>query len=95
MNGRQAAREAAKKNAELERTIMHDVIDIRLYNQCIIDMINHKSPCNYCNDFEECQKEGKDVSIGCEDWVLRVYAITDAGSVSDDSQGVHATGEES
>lgn len=97
MNGRQAARKAAEKIDELERTITHNVVDIRLYNHCIVDMINHNSPCKYCNDYDECQKEGKDVSIGCEDWVLRVYAITedDVRSVGDDSKGIHATGSES
>ena len=76
MNGRQAARAAANKIKDLENIIAHNVSDIRMLNECIIDMIRHESPCKYCNDYEECVQENRDVSIGCDDWFLRINAFT-------------------
>jgi len=71
MNSKQAAKAAAKHIEELERIIGLNISDIKQYNACILDMISHKSPCEYCHDQEECRTAGKDLTIGCEDWMLR------------------------
>lgn len=73
MNGKQAARLAAKRIEELEHYIKLNVRDIKLYVQCINHMINHGSPCDYCEDNEECKAEGKDMTIGCDDWMLKLW----------------------
>jgi hypothetical protein len=71
MNARQAARAAATRIEELEHYQRMATHDIRQYNKVIMHMIQHGSPCDYCNDLEECREAGKDVSIGCDMWMLR------------------------
>ena len=71
MNSKQAAKAAAKLIEELEHIIRLNIQDIKTYNTCILHMINHGSPCDYCHDHDECQEAGKDLTIGCEDWLLR------------------------
>lgn len=61
---------AAKRIEDLEMTCLMATRDIRLYNKCIVDMINHGSPCEYCEDFKECHEAGKDTTIGCDEWIL-------------------------
>ena len=73
MNSRQAAKAAAKHIEELEHIISLNSRDIKLYNETILSMINHGSPCEYCNDADECREAGKDLSIGCEDWQLSFH----------------------
>lgn len=58
---------------ELEHQIMLNIRDIRLYVQCIRSMINHGSPCEYCEDHDECEIAGKDVSLGCDEWMLKLW----------------------
>ena len=71
MNGRQAARAAAKRIEEMSVTLAFNKADIRDYNLCIAHMINHGSPCDWCEDLAECREAGKDTTIGCDDWMLR------------------------
>ena len=73
MNGRQAAKRAAERIEELEHHVRLDIRDIKLYVACIRDMINHKSPCAYCEDHDECEINGKDISIGCDEWMLKLW----------------------
>ena len=73
MNARQAAAAAAKRVEQLEHQIMLNIRDIRLYVQCIHSMINHGSPCEYCEDHDECEIAGKDVGLGCDDWMLKLW----------------------
>ena len=46
-------------------------------------MINHKSPCEYCEDRDECEINGTDITIGCDEWMLKLWRpgeVDDAGS---------------
>ena len=83
MNARQAAKAAAKRIEELEYFNSKSCEDIIHYNQCIEHMIRRGSPCDYCEDLEECKAEGKDVQIGCEEWILRFDWSDDNERVSD------------
>ena len=73
MNAKQAARAAAQHIEELEHQIMLNIRDIRLYVQCIHGMINHGSPCEYCEDRDECEINGKNIDAGCDDWMLKLW----------------------
>ena len=70
MNGRQAAQAAAKRIEEMDVVISMQARDIRDYNSVILDMISGESPCAYCEDYEECQREVK-AGKGCSEWWLR------------------------
>ena len=71
MNGKQAARAAAQRIKELELFNALQADDIKSYNEVIFHMMKHGSPCDYCEDQKECQIAGRDLTIGCEDWLLR------------------------
>ena len=94
MNGRQAARAAAKKIEEQEFTLLLNKLDIRDYNLCILSMIAGGSPCEYCEDYEECQLQAK--GKGCEEWLLkRQITPTDVNEEEDDaSKGIYGVGQE-
>ena len=72
MNSRQAAKAAAARIEECERIMALNKADIIDYNNCIMHMIRHGSPCDYCNDLEECWENGNDVTMGCDEWMLRM-----------------------
>lgn len=97
MNGRQAAREAAKRIEELEARIAMDIKDIRTYNVCILHMINHGSPCDFCYDKAECESLGKDLTIGCDQWMVGNIEIIHDEKEGDpvESEGVLPTGADS
>ena len=95
MNGRQAARAAAKKIEEQEFTLLLNKLDIRDYNLCILSMIDGGNPCEYCEDFEECQLQAK--GKGCGEWLLRKQKFTepDVNEEEDDaSKGIYGVGQE-
>ena len=69
MNSRQAARAAAQKIEELEFRLAMNILDIRDYNRVIEELILQKSPCPWCEDFEECKLEAKNM-YGCPEWIL-------------------------
>ena len=73
MNKRQAGLAAMARVPELEHQIMLNIRDIRLYVQCIHSMINHGSPCEYCEDRDECEINGKNIDAGCDDWMLKLW----------------------
>ena len=54
MNGKQAAKAAAKRIEEMEHTIAQYKQDVKDYNAVIEDMISGKSPCSWCEDVGEC-----------------------------------------
>lgn len=85
MNGRQAARMASQRIAELEFVNRMQAKDIKDYNQCIRDMIAGKSPCAWCeeNRLNECEHENSHGSVGCKEWWLRFDKGEPEGGESD------------
>lgn len=75
MNARQAAKAAAEKIDILEDYNKRAQADIRDYNACIDSMIAGGSPCDWCEEFAECQREAK--GKGCEMWWLRFRRAED------------------
>lgn len=71
MNGKQAARAAAKRIEELEYVNAMQSKDIADYNKCILSMISGDSPCLWCEERPECQLEAKEAGKGCSEWWLR------------------------
>ena len=69
MNSRQAAKAAAARIQELEFRVAMNILDIRDYNEVIEALILQKSPCPWCEDYEECQLEAKKL-YGCPEWLL-------------------------
>ena len=69
MNGRQAAKLASMRVAELERILAMNKADIVDYNLCILSLIDGGDPCPFCEDYDECQLEAK--GHGCGDWMMR------------------------
>lgn len=69
MNARQAAKAAAKRIEELEFRVMMNVLDIKDYNAVIEALIDGNSPCQWCEDWVECQLEAKG-QRGCSEWIL-------------------------
>ena len=67
MNAKQSLKAAAKRCEDLEHQIMLNIRDIRLYVQCIHSMINHGSPCEFCEDKDECEINGKNTDAGCDE----------------------------
>ena len=76
MNAKQALKQVAKQLEDARRKELLYIADVRDYNACIEHMIKHGSPCDYCEDLEDCKSEGKDVAIGCDMWMLRSQKIT-------------------
>ena len=89
MNGRQAAKAAAKRIAELEYMVNMQCQDIKDYNACITGFIKGESVCKWCEEAPECQREVKEKE-GCTEWWLRYRKEGE-----DASEGVHAECEDS
>ena len=69
MNGRQAAKLAAAKIADLEHYNAKCKADIMAYNHVITGMITGEvNPCDWCEEKNECQLEAK--GKGCSEWWL-------------------------
>ena len=45
--------------------------DVRTYVECIHHMIAGDSPCEYCEERNECQLTAKELGKGCQEWWLR------------------------
>ena len=70
MNAKQALKAASKTIEDLMYYNKRCKFDIKLYNEVVSAMIQGQSPCEWCEDHEECQLQSKD-GKGCEDWMLR------------------------
>lgn len=68
MNGKQAAREAAKRIEELEFFNRSAAAAIRSLYQAIEGIFNGENVCLMCEDYEECQLEAKEGGKGCALW---------------------------
>lgn len=70
MNGRQAAKMAAKRIEELEHYNRMAAADIKDYNRCIDGVIAGQTTfCDWCADKDECDKQEKGTC--CGEWMLR------------------------
>ena len=93
MNGRQAAKLAARRIEELELYNAQCKADITKYNKCIDSVIaGEKTFCDWCEEQEECQHEVK--GKGCKEWWLTFDGVNEEEDDADDSEGVHVTGEQ-
>ena len=91
MNGRQAAKKAAKRIAELEDYNRKSKADIKAYNRVITGIIAGEDPCEWCEEKPECDKEkGK----GCENWWLAFTHPFVKEEDADDSESVPVVGSE-
>ena len=70
MNARQAAKAAAARIESMEHTLALNKADIIDYNIVIQALIAGKSPCDWCEDLQECQLDSKGKN-GCSEWLLR------------------------
>jgi hypothetical protein len=75
MNKRQALKAAAERIKEQDRILALNKADIMDYNACITDMIAGKGPCQWCEDYNECQLASK--GPGCTMWMLRSQKVGD------------------
>ena len=90
MNGRQAAKLAAKKIEELEHYNGRCRKDISAYNKVILGLISGElDPCDWCEEKEECQRECK--GKGCGEWWLS-YKLPVEEDQTDDSDGIPFVG---
>ena len=70
MNARQAAKAASLRIQSMEHTLTLNKADIIDYNAVIQALIAGKSPCDWCEDLQECQLDAKGKN-GCSEWLLR------------------------
>jgi hypothetical protein len=91
MNGRQAARAAAKRIDELEYMVSSQSRDIKDYNAVVLDIIAGKSPCTWCeeNRLDECEHASRG-SAGCSEWWLR-YSTPDKKDGGSDGKAPEET----
>ena len=70
MNGRQAAKVAAKRIEELEALVAGQVQDIKDLYAAIHDHISGESLCLWCEEYPECRLEARN-GASCPEWWLR------------------------
>lgn len=92
MNAKQSLRECAKnlEIAEAALVDLHTVVgraekDIKAYVQCILGMIQGGSPCEWCEEQNECQLQAKADGKGCDQWWLRYEEEDENAPVQEDS----------
>lgn len=71
MNAKQALKLCSKQLEETEAVLQRAQQDIKDYNACIESMIKGGSPCEWCEEKEECQLQAKADGKGCEQWWLK------------------------
>ena len=86
MNARQAAKAAAIKIQSMEHTLALNKADIIDYNIVIQALIAGKSPCDWCEDLQECQLDAKG-GKGCSEWLLRFQRPAPEEVVPDGQEG--------
>ena len=92
MNGKQAAKLAAKKIDELEHYNARCKVDIKAYNQIILGLIEGDlNPCDWCEENADCERPIK--GKGCSEWWL-AYELPVKEEDADDSEGVPFVGSE-
>ena len=90
MNGRQAAKAASERIADLEISLRRAMSDIKRYNQVIDSMIAGGDPCDYCEDCNECHLS--DHGRGCKLWMLKFEEDENDGCVTLDAGASGGTG---
>lgn len=96
MNGRQAAREAAKRIEILEHANNLYKIETVAYNELILAMIAGKSPCEMCRESQlgECPNSEKQ-DHGCSEWWLMKIPAEPEKEAADAGEGILPAGAES
>ncbi len=91
MNGRQAAKAAAKKIEELEHYNAKCKADITAYNKVVVGLIaGDLNPCDWCEENADCERPIK--GKGCSEWWL-TFTLPDVKEEdADDSEGLPLVG---
>jgi hypothetical protein len=95
MNGKQAARKAAKWIERLEDYNLRASAEIKHLNLCIDSVIaGERTFCSWCEEHEECQLKAKETGAGCDQWWLKIDFPEDQEKedAADDSQGILSAG---
>ena len=94
MNGRQAARAAAKRIADLEDYNRRAANDIKALYACIDSVIaGEKCYCDWCQEYDECQQPEKKMKKGCENWWMKLnHGIDATKGEDDDGEGTDSKG---
>lgn len=90
MNAKQSLKLATQRIAELEDWNRRAKQDIQDYIKCICTMIEGGSPCQWCEEYEECQLQAKG-GKGCTEWWLAYRK----GDETHDSKAVLSEGKSS
>ena len=94
MNAKQALKTATKKIEELEDYNRRASADIKAYNKVIDSMIAGGSPCDWCEDRNECQLQAKADGKGCSEWWLAFDRpdIPEGEEAPNDSERIFSAG---
>lgn len=93
MNGRQAAKLAAKRIEEMEHYNARCKADIKAYNHVIWGLISGElNPCEWCEDNADCERPLK--GKGCSEWWLAFSHPEIEEENANDREGVSISGTE-
>lgn len=87
MNAKQSLKIVSQKLQDAEMVVRQAERDILYYNRCINALIAGYSPCPWCEEFLECDKEEKTLDhVGCSDWWLAYDVDKNMEAVKNDTE---------